>query len=162
MLFYTKDGEIFTPDKINPQLTNLAKAVIKSCHLEFKYKMKSNALLNTQKEGKTDKMLDTMQKCLAKNRDMYDQDMTLAGVVVNDVDDAFFADKDVQFFKDQLQILIDFAAINTVVESRLFALMSAACEKTLGKKINEIKFFNNQTEILQVEEDEEEATDTAE
>lgn len=162
MLFYTKNGEIFTPDKINPQLTNLAKAVIKSCHLEFKYKMKSNALLNTQKEGKTDKMLDTMQKCLAKNRDMYDQDMTLAGVVVNDVDDAFFADKDVQFFKDQLQILIDFAAINTVVESRLFALMSAACEKTLGKKINEIKFFNNQTEILQVEEDEEEATETAE
>lgn len=162
MLFYTKDGEIFTPDKINPQLTNLAKAVIKSCHLEFKYKMKSNALLNTQKEGKTDKMLDTMQKCLAKNRDIYDQDMTLAGVVVNDVDDAFFADKDVQFFKDQMQILIDFAAINTVVESRLFALMSAACEKTLGKKINEIKFFNNQTEILQVEEDEEEATETAE
>ena len=162
MLFYTKDGEIFTPDKINPQLAQIAKAVIKSCHLDFKYKMKSNALINTQKEGKADKMLDTMQKCLAKNRDIYDQDMTLAGVVVSDVDDAFFADKDVQFYKDQLQILIDFAAINTVVESRLFALMSAACEKTLGKQINEIKFFNNQTEILQVEEEEEEETEAAE
>ena len=162
MLFYTKDGEIFTPDKINPQLTQLAKAVIKGCHLEFKYKMKSNALVNTQKEGKADKMLDTLQKCLSKNRDIYDQDMTLAGVVVNDVDDAFFADKDVQFYKDQLQILIDFAAINTVVESRMFALMSAACEKTFGKKINEVKFFCNQTEILVIDEEDEEETEDAE
>ncbi len=162
MLFYTKDGEIFTPDKINPQLTQLAKAVIKGCHLEFKYKMKSNALVNTQKEGKADKMLDTLQKCLEKNRAIYDQDMTLAGVVVNDVDDAFFADKDVQFYKDQLQILIDFAAINTVVESRMFALMSAACEKTFGKKINEVKFFCNQTEILVIDEEDEEETEDAE
>ncbi len=162
MLFYTKNGEIFTPDKINPQLVHIAKAVVKTCHLEFKYKMKSNALINTQKEGKADKMLDTLQKCLAKNRDIYDQDMTLAGVVVADVDDAFFADKDVQFYKDQLQVLIDFAAINTVVESRLFSLMSAACEKTLGKKINEVKFFENQTEILQVEEEDEEEAEDAE
>lgn len=155
MLFYTKNGEIYTPDKINPQLAHIAKAVIKSCHLEFKYKMKSNALVNTQKEGKIDKMLDTLQKCLAKNRDAYDSDMTLAGVVVGEVDDAFFADKDVQFYKDQLQILIDFAAINTVIEARLFALMSAACEKTVGKQINQIKFFENQTEILSVKDDEE-------
>ncbi len=159
MLFYTKNGEIYTPDKINPQLVHIAKAIVKTCHLEFKYKMKSNALINTQKEGKAEKMLDTLQKCLAKNRDIYDQDMTLAGVVVADVDDAFFADKDAQFYKDQLQVLIDFAAINTVVESRMFALMSAACEKTLGKKINEVKFFENQTEILKVEEDEEENED---
>lgn len=159
MLFYTKNDEIYTPDKINPQLVQLAKAIIKTCHLEFKFKMKSNALINTQKEGNVDKMLDTMQKCLAKNRDIYDQDMSLAGTIVADVDDAFFADKDAQFYKDQLQILIDFAAINTVVESRMFALMSAACEKTFGKKINELKFFCNQTEILAVEEDEEEAAD---
>lgn len=160
MLFYTKNGEIFTPDKINPQLVQTAKAIIKTCHLEFKYKMKSNALLNTQKEGKIEKMADTMQKCLEKNRDMYDQDMSLAGTVVSDVDDAFFADKDEQFYKDQLQILIDFAAINTVVESRLFALMSAACEKTFGKKINELKFFCNQTEILSIaDEEDEEATE---
>ena len=98
MLFYTKDGEIFTPERINPQLAQLAKAIIKSCHLEFKYKMKSNALINCQKEGNVEKMLDTMQKCLAKNRDMYDSDMTLAGVVVAEVDDAFFADKDAAFF----------------------------------------------------------------
>ncbi|MBQ6864829.1 MAG: hypothetical protein IJO14_11390 [Clostridia bacterium] len=154
MLFYTKNGEIYTPDKINPQLVQLAKAIIKTCHLEFKYKMKSNALINTQKEGKLDKMADTMQKCLEKNKDLYDQDMSLAGTVVSEVDDAFFADKDVQFYKDQLQILIDFAAINAVVESRMFALMSAACEKTFGKKINELKFFCNQTEILAIEDDE--------
>lgn len=159
MLFYTKNGEIYTPDKINPQLVQLAKAIIKTCHLEFKYKMKSNALINTQKEGKVDKMLDTMQKCLAKNRDLYDQDMTLASTVVSDVDDAFFADKDADFYKAQLQILIDFAAINTVVESRMFALMSAACEKTFNKQINELKFFCNQTEILSVEEDGKEAAD---
>ena len=157
MLFYTKDGEIFTPDKINPQLTQLAKAVIKGCHLEFKHKMKSNALINTQKEGKVEKMLDSLQKCLEKNRDIYDQDMSLAGVVVGEVDDAFFADKDAQFYKDQLQILIDFAAINTVIESRLFALMSAACERTFNQKINEIKFFCNQTEILVLDEEDEEA-----
>ncbi len=156
MLFYTKDGEIFTPERINPQLAQLAKAIIKSCHLEFKYKMKSNALINCQKEGNVEKMLDTMQKCLAKNRDMYDSDMTLAGVVVAEVDDAFFADKDAAFFKDQLQVLIDFAAINTVVESRMFALMSAACERTFNKPINEMLFFTNQTEIL-VADDEDEA-----
>ncbi|MBE6812726.1 MAG: hypothetical protein E7523_07570 [Ruminococcaceae bacterium] len=159
MLFYTKNEEIYTPDKINPQLVHIAKAIIKTCHLEFKFKMKSNALINTQKEGKAEKMLDTLQKCLAKNRDIYDQDMSLAGVVVADVDDAFFADKDAQFYKDQLQVLIDFAAINTVVESRMFALMSAACEKTLGKKINEVKFFENQTEILKIEEEEETSED---
>ncbi|MBQ3086568.1 MAG: hypothetical protein IJC45_04470 [Clostridia bacterium] len=156
MLFYTKDGEIFTPERINPQLAQLAKAIIKSCHLEFKYKMKSNALINCQKEGNVEKMLDTMQKCLAKNRAMYDSDMTLAGVVVAEVDDAFFADKDAAFFKDQLQVLIDFAAINTVVESRMFALMSAACERTFNKPINEMLFFTNQTEIL-VADDEDEA-----
>ena len=156
MLFYTKDGEIFTPERINPQLAQLAKAIIKSCHLEFKYKMKSNALINCQKEGNVEKMLDTMQKCLAKNCDMYDSDMTLAGVVVAEVDDAFFADKDAAFFKDQLQVLIDFAAINTVVESRMFALMSAACERTFNKPINEMLFFTNQTEIL-VADDEDEA-----
>ena len=161
MLFYTKDGEVFTPERINPQLAQLAKAIIKSCHLEFKYKMKSNALINCQKEGKTDKMLDTLQKCLAKNRAAYDSDMTLAGVVVAEVDDAFFADKDAAFFKDQLQVLIDFAAINTVVESRMFALMSAACERTFNKPINQMLFFTNQTEILEVADEEEAEEESA-
>ena len=32
------------------------------------------------------------------------------GVTVEDVDDSFFADKDEDFFKAQLQILLDFAA----------------------------------------------------
>lgn len=162
MLFYTKNGEIYTPDKINPQLVQLAKAIIKTCHLEFKYKMKTNALLNIQKEGKIEKMADTMQKCLAKNKDMYEQDMSLAGTVISEIDDNFFADKDAQFYKDQLQILIDFAAINSVVESRMFALMSAACEKTFNKKINELKFFCNQTEILAIEDDEDPTEEVSE
>ena len=156
MLFYTKNGEIYTPDKINPQLTQMARAIIKTCHLDFKYKMKSNALINTQKEGKIEKMADSLQKCLAKNKALYEQDMSLSGALIGEVDDAFLADKDAAFYKDQLQILIGFAAINTVIEARMFALMSAASEKTFGKKINELKFFCNQTEILNDDETPEE------
>ena len=33
--FYKKDGEIFIPEKINPDLVKLAFAVVKSCKLNF-------------------------------------------------------------------------------------------------------------------------------
>ena len=79
--------------------------------------------------------------------------MTLSGVKIGTVEDDFFADKSVDFLKNQLNILIDFAYINCVIEAKMFPLMSAACEKTLGKKINTLLFFTNQTEILDVSEE---------
>ena len=75
--------------------------------------------------------------------------MALAGVKVGAVDDAFFSDKDEAFFKNQMNVLLDFAYINTVIEAKMFPLMTAACEKTLGKRINTLLFFTNQTEILE-------------
>ena len=42
---------------------------------------------------------------------------------------------------------IDFAAINTVVEGRMMPLMSAACQKTLNKPIDQLLFFSNQDKI---------------
>lgn len=154
--FYTKDGEVFIPEAINPELVKLAKAIIKTCRLTFKFQMKSTSLANAVKAGKPDQMLDVMQKCMEKNRKLYDSDMALAGVKIGTVDDDFFADKSVDFLKNQLNILIDFAYINCVIEAKMFPLMSAACEKTLGKKINTLLFFTNQTEILDVSEEAEE------
>ena len=152
--FYKKDGEIFIPEAINPELVKLAKAIIKTCRLTFKLQMKTTGLTNAVKSGDPAKMLEIMQKCMEKNRKLYDSDMTLAGVKIETVEDDFFADKDAEFFKNQLNVLIDFAHINCVIESKMFPLMSAACEKTLGKKINTLLFFTNQTEILTVAEDE--------
>ncbi len=154
--FYKKDGEIFIPEAINPDLVKLAHAVVKSCKLNFKLQMKSTSLNNTLKGGKKEQMLDIMQKCLQKNKKLYDQDMALAGVTVEEVEDSFFDGKDDDFFKAQLQVLIDFAVINTVVESRMMALLSAGCEKALGVPLDKIKFFTNQEEILELDEEVEE------
>ena len=154
--FYKKDGEIFIPEKINPDLVKLASAVVRSCKLSFKYQLKSTSLNNALKAGKREQMLSLMQKCFQNNRKLYDQDMALAGVTVEEVEDSFFDDKDDDFIKAQLQVLIDFAMINTVVESRMMGLMSTGCEKALGVPLNKIKFFTNQDVILEIEEDDEE------
>lgn len=158
--FYKKDGEIFIPEKINPALVKLCFGIVKACKLSFKYKMKATSLENALKGGKDEQMLSLIQKCLEKNKKLYDQDMALTGVTVEEVDEAFFADKDTEFLKNQMQVLIDFAMINTVVESKMMSLLSASCEKILGTPLNKIKFFTNQEEILVLdEEDEEEETE---
>ena len=154
--FYKKDGEVFIPEKINPDLVKLATAVVKSCKLNFKFQLKSTSLANALKGGKREQMLSLMQKCFVNNKTIYDQDMALAGVTVEEVEDSFFDDKDDEFIKAQLKVLVDFAMINTVVESRMMALLSASCEKVLGVPINKIKFFTNQDVILEDAEDEEE------
>ena len=153
--FYKKDGEIFIPEKINPDLVKLATAVVKSCKLSFKYQMKTTSLQNALKAGKRDQLLSLMQKCYEKNMKIYNQDMSLAGVIVDEVEESFFDDKDLDFIKAQVQILMDFAMINTVIESKMMGLLSASCEKVLGTPINKIKFFTNQDVILEEEDDEE-------
>ena len=154
--FYKKDGEVFIPEKINPDLVKLATAVVKSCKLNFKFQLKSTSLTNALKAGKREQMLSLMQKCFVNNKSIYDQDMALAGVTVEEVEDSFFDDKDDEFIKAQLKVLVDFAMINTVVESKMMALLGASCEKVLGVPINKIKFFTNQDVILEDAEDEEE------
>ncbi len=157
--FYKKDGETFIPEKINPDLAKLALAIVKTCKLSFKLQMKTTSLNNALKGGNKEQMLDLMQKCFDKYRKLYNQDMSLTGVTVEEVDASFFSDKDEEFFKSQLQILLDFATINTVVESRMMPLMSGACEKTLGVPLNKIKFFTNQDVILEEPEDDGEETE---
>lgn len=154
--FYKKDGEIFVPEKINPDLAKLALAIVKTCKLSFKLQMKATSLNNALKAGKREQMIEIIKKCLEKNRRIYNQDMSLTGVKLEEVDDNFFDDKDDDFLKAQLQILVDFAAINTVVESKMMPLMSGACEKTLGIPLNKIKFFTNQDVILEEPEEDEE------
>ena len=154
--FYKKDGEVFIPEKINPDLVKLATAVVKSCKLNFRFQLKSTSLTNALKAGKREQMLSLMQKCFVNNKAIYDQDMALAGVTVEEVEDSFFDDKDDDFIKAQLKVLVDFAMINTVVESKMMALLSASCDKVLGVPLNKIKFFSNQEEILEEEEYEEE------
>ena len=154
--FYKKDGEIFIPEKINPDLVKLCYGIVKACKLTFKYQMKSTSLQNALKAGKDDQMLSLIQKCLEKNKKVYDQDMSLTGVTVEEVEDSFFADKDTEFLKAQMQILLDFALINTVIESKLMGVLNASCEKILGVSINKIKFFTNQEEILEIDDEEEE------
>ena len=97
-----------------------------------------------------------MQKCFNANAKLYNDDMALTGVTVCEVEDSFFDDKDDEFIKAQLKVLLDFAAINTVVESRMMSLLSASCEKVLGTPINKVKFFTNQDVILELDEEEEE------
>lgn len=154
--FYKKDGEIFVPEKINPDLVKLASAIVKSCKLSFRFQMKTTSLVNAQKAGKKEQMLTLMQKCFGKNKKVYDSDMALTGVTVEEVEDSFFEDKDVDFLKAQMQLLIDFAMINTVIESNMMNLLATSCEKILGMPINKIKFFTNQETVLEDPTDEEE------
>ena len=152
-LFYVKDGAPWVPEAINPELAKLAKAIVKTCHLSFKLQMKTTSLTNAMKSDDKELLFGVMQKCMAKNRAMYNQDMSLAAVTVEEIDDAFFADKDADFYKAQLAVLIDFAAINTVIESKMMPLMSAACQKTLNKPIDQLLFFTNQDKIYKDEDD---------
>ncbi len=157
--FYKKDGEIFIPEKINPDLVKLANAIIKTTKITFRYQLKSTAISNALKAGKRQQMLSIMAKCFQTNGRLYNDDMALTGVTVEEVEDSFFDDKDDEFIKAQLKVLIDFAAINTVIESNLMSMLSASCEKVLGTPIDKIKFFTNQDVILELDEEEEEETE---
>lgn len=154
--FYLKDGEPFIPESINPQLTKLALSIIKATKISFKFKLKSTSLQNALKGGDVELMKSLIQKCFEKNGALYEKDMELSGVKIGDVDDGFFADKDDEFFKNQIKVLIDFACINTVVESKMMPLMGASCKKVFDKNIDELLFFTNQTEILKLSGEEEE------
>ena len=154
--FYKKDGEIFIPEKINPDLVKLANAIIKTTKIGFRFQLKSTAINNALKGGKREQMLNIIQKCFQNNKSLYNDDMALTGVTVEEVEDSYFDDKDNDFIKVQLKVLLDFAAINTVIESNLMGMLSASCDKVLGTPINKIKFFTNQDVILEIEEDEEE------
>lgn len=160
-MFFVKDGQPFIPEGINPDLAKLAKAIVKTCRLTLKFQMRTNGLNSALKSGKLDQMKDTVTKCIEKNRPGYNSDMSLTGVRVEEVDDSFFADKTEEFYKGILAVLIDMAAIRTVVDARMMPVMSGSCEKVLGVPINQIKFFVNQTEILKVEDEEEEAGEDA-
>ena len=111
--FYKKNNEVFVPEKINPDLVKLATAVVKSCKLDFKFKLKTTSLNNALKAGKREQMLTLMQKCFETNKRSYNEDMSLTGVTVAEVEDNYFDDKDDDFIKAQLKVLIDFAMINT-------------------------------------------------
>lgn len=152
--FYKKDGEVFIPEKINPDLVKLASAIVKTCKLSFRFQMKTTSIANALKAGKKEQMVSIMQKCFLKNKKIYDQDMSLAGVTIEEVEDTFFDDKDIDFIKAQLQVLLDFAMINTVIESNMMSLLATSCEKALGTPINKIKFFINQDVILEEIEEE--------
>lgn len=151
--FYKKDGEIFIPEKINPDLVKFSNAIIKTTKIGFRYQLKSTAIANALKAGKREQMLSIMQKCFKTNARLYNDDMALTGVTVEEVEDSFFDDKDDEFIKAQLKVLLDFAAINTVIESRMMSLLSASCEKVLGTPINKVKFFTNQDVILELDEE---------
>ena len=152
--FYKKDGEVFIPEKINPDLVKFANTIVKNCKLTLKLQLKTTAINNALKNEKREQMLDVIQKCFLKNKKAYDMDMALTGVTVEEVEDNYFDDKDNDFLKAQLQTLYDFAVINTVIDNKLMNLLSATCEKMLGTPINKIKFFTNQTEILEIDEEE--------
>ena len=154
-LFYVRDGEPFIPEAIGSELCRLARAMVKTCRLSFKFQMKTTALNNALKAGDREQMYSVMQKCMEKNKNLYNQDMSLSGAKIEEVPEEFFADKDAEFFRQQLQILIDFASINCVVEAKMMPLMTAACQKTLNKNLDELLFFSNQGEIRKDEPEEE-------
>ena len=136
--FYKKDGEVFIPEKINPDLVRFSNAIVKNCKLSLKLQLKTTAISNALKNEKREQMLDVIQKCFAKNKKAYDMDMALTGVTVEEVEDNYFDDKDNDFLKAQLQTLYDFAVINTVIDNKLMNLLSATCEKVLDTPINKI------------------------
>ena len=150
-LFYVRDGEPFIPEAIGSELCRLAKAMVKTCRLTFKHQMKTTGLNNALKSGDREQMFSVMQKCMEKNKALYNSDMSLSGARLEEVPDEFFADKDAAFFANQLQILIDFAYINCIVEAKMLPVMSAACQKTLNKGLDELFFFSNQGEIVKID-----------
>ena len=90
-LFYVRDGEPFIPERINPELVKLAKAIIKTCRLSFKAQLKTSMLNNALKSGDPAQMLDAMQKCFSRNRALYNSDMARTGATIGEVEDGYFA-----------------------------------------------------------------------
>lgn len=160
-LFYVRDGAPYIPDEIGRELAKLAHAIVKTCRLSFKVQMRTTAINNAIKSGDKDQMHAMLQKVLEKYRKVYSDYMSLSGAEINEVDDAFFADKDADFYVGQLKILLDLANINCIAEARMMPLLSGACEKTLGKHLDELFFFSNQGEIRK-DESEEDETDEEE
>lgn len=154
MIFYVKDNEPFIPDEINPVFALTAKAVLKAAKLNLTYTMRTTSLQNAAKSGNIEKMSELMQKVFQVNGKKYAEFMEMSGAEFAEVDDSFFADKDVEFYRNQINILCDFAAISVVIEHRLFGAMSEAIKRRTGKNTEEIKFFTNQTEIIPVKEEE--------
>ena len=152
--YFTKDGAPFIPESINPDLVKISRAIIKNCHLKVKYQMKTAALQSALKSAKTEQMKDSVLKCIEKNKLSYNQDMTLTGVKITEIDDSFFDNKDDEFYKSTLALLIDFAAVNTVVDTGLINLLASLCESQTGVKLNKTLFFTNQTEVLDDDSDE--------
>ena len=76
-----KGGEIFVPEKINPDLVKLAFAVVKSCKLNFKFHLKSTSLNNALKAGKREQMLAIMQKCFLNNKNIYESDYKIKRIL---------------------------------------------------------------------------------
>ncbi len=158
-LFYVRDGEPYIPDEIGRELAKLAYAIVKTCRLSFKVQMKTAAINNAIKSGDKEQMHSMLQKVLEKYKKAYTEYMSLSGAEINEVNDAFFADKDNGFYVGQLKILLDLANINCIAESRMMPLLSGACEKTLGKHLDELYFFSNQGEIRKNEAEENEANE---
>ena len=153
-LFYVRDGEPYIPDEVGRELAKLAHAIVKTCRLSFKVQMKTAAINNAIKSGDKEQMHSMLQKVLEKYRKIYTEYMSLSGAEIKEVDDAFFADKNTDFYVGQLKILLDLANINCIAESRMMPLLSGACEKTLGKQLDELYFFSNQGEIRKDEAEE--------
>ena len=63
-LFYVKNDAPFIPEKINPELSRLAKAIVKTCRLSFKHQLKTTGINNAMKSGDTLQMHDMLQKVL--------------------------------------------------------------------------------------------------
>lgn len=146
-LFYVRDGEPYIPDEIGRELAKLSHAIVKTCRLSFKVQMKTTAISNALKSGDKEQMYSILQKVLEKYKKVYSDYMSLSGAEIAEVDDSFFADKDAEFYKGQLKILLDLANIHCIAESRMMPLLSGACEKTLDKHLNELFFFSNQGSI---------------
>lgn len=156
-LFYVRDGEPYIPDEVGRELAKLAYAIVKTCRLSFKVQMKTAAINNAIKSGDREQMHNMLQKVLEKYKKVYTEYMSLSGAEIKEVDDSFFADKNTNFYVGQLKILLDLANINCIAESRMMPLLSGACEKTLGKHLDELYFFSNQGEIRKDETEEVEA-----
>ncbi|HHU84740.1 MAG TPA: hypothetical protein GXZ23_06185 [Clostridiales bacterium] len=150
-LFYVKNDEPFIPEAINPEFAITAQATIKAARIGLKLTMKTSSLKNAAKIGKIENMHEIIQKALVKNGEKYSQYMNMTGCVVGEVDDAFFADKDEEFYKNQIAVLCDMAAIDVVIESGLFGALSGSIKHIYNKTTEETFFFTNQTEIIKPE-----------
>ena len=151
MKFYVLNGEPFIPEAINPVFALSAKATIKIAKINLAYQMRATSLQKVAKTEDKEKMLELMQKAFDVNGKKYNEYMEMSGVTLGEVDDSFFEDKDVEFFKNQIAVLCDFAAISAVIEKGLFAAMAAVIKNKTGLNTDQHTFFTNQTEIIPVE-----------